>query len=133
MSVISGFSPEQADLGRAAKLPASIVSDEDSSAHLPSQGSDLASDRFREKLELRAAARAAFSQADNSEAPRRPVDHQSRGMDHNWPAVSYVCTRDKRRSPNMLEKGRWSGPAQVVCQESRTIVWVNHVNRLLRA
>ena len=39
MSMISGFSPE-ALLGRAAKLPASIVSDEDSSTHLLSQGSD---------------------------------------------------------------------------------------------
>ena len=55
MSVISGSSPKQAVLGRAAKLPASIVSDEDSSAQLLSQGSDLASDRFREKFELRAA------------------------------------------------------------------------------
>ena len=32
----------------------------------------------------------------------------------------------------MLEKGRWNGPAQIVCQESRTIFWVNHMNRLLR-
>jgi hypothetical protein len=33
----------------------------------------------------------------------------------------------------MLEKGRWSGPAQkIVCQESRAIIWASHLNRLLR-
>ena len=132
MSVIAGFSPEQAVLGKAAKLPASIVSDEETSAHLLSQGSDLASDRFREKLELRAAARAAFSQADNSDALRRALHHQSRGTEHNWACGQLCMYWDKRRSPNMLEKGRWNGPAQVVCQESRTIIWVNHMNRLLR-
>ena len=39
---------------------------------------------------------------------------------------------DKRKAPNILEKGRWCGPAQVVCQESRTIMWITHMNRLLR-
>ena len=39
---------------------------------------------------------------------------------------------DRRRSPNILEKGRWNGPAQIVCQESRTIVWITHLNHLLR-
>eukprot|EP00435_Cladocopium_sp_Y103_P048172 s436_g14.t1 len=32
----------------------------------------------------------------------------------------------------MLEQGRWVGPAQVVVQESRSIVWVSYLNRLLR-
>lgn len=39
---------------------------------------------------------------------------------------------DRRKSPNMLEKGRWNGPAQVIAHESRTIVWITHMNRLLR-
>ena len=39
---------------------------------------------------------------------------------------------DKRKSPNMLEKGRWTGPCQIVMEESRTIVWVTQMNRLLR-
>lgn len=32
----------------------------------------------------------------------------------------------------MVEKGRWNGPAQVICHESRAIIWVTHLNRLLR-
>ena len=32
----------------------------------------------------------------------------------------------------MLEKGRWCGPAQVVLVESKTIVWITHMNRILR-
>eukprot|EP00435_Cladocopium_sp_Y103_P066190 s232_g28.t1 len=132
MSVISGYSPEQAVLGKASRLPASIVSDEDMSAHLMSQSSDLASDKFRKQLELRASARAAFSKADNSDALRRALSHQSRGVNHHWSCGQLCMYWDRRKSPNMLEKGRWCGPAQIVCQESRAIVWINHMNRLLR-
>ena len=132
MSIIDGFSPEQAVLGRATRLPASIVADEDTCAHLSSHGTDLASDRFRQRLELRASARAAFCRADNSDALRRAIARQSRGIQHTW-ACGHLCMYwDRRKSPNMLEKGRWCGPAQVVCQESRTIIWVTHMNRLLR-
>lgn len=51
-SIIAGYSPEQAVLGKATKLPASISSDENLRAHLTSDGTDLASDRFRQHLEL---------------------------------------------------------------------------------
>ena len=132
MSVHEGYSPEQAVLGKASKLPASVVSDEDLTAHMACDGKDLASDLFRQKLELRASARAAFSQADNSAAIRRAMNHQSRGVAHSWSCGQLCMYWDKRKSANMLEKGRWNGPAQVVCSESRTIVWISHLNRLLR-
>jgi hypothetical protein len=119
MAVTAGYSPEQAVLGKASKLPASVTSDEDLSSHLTSHGEDLASEKFRQHLELlRAAARAAFSRADNSEAIRRALAHQSRGVSHNWSCGQLCMYWDKRKAPNMLEKGRWNGPAQVVCQES---------------
>ena len=133
MSVVDGYSPEQAVLGRASKLPASIVSDETATAHLNSQGAeDLSSSRFQRQLELRSAARAAFAKADNNQALRRALLRQSRGVSHTWACGQLCMYWDKRRSPNMLEKGRWNGPAQVVCQESRTIIWITHLNRLLR-
>jgi hypothetical protein len=132
LSIIDGFSPEQAVLGRASRLPASIVADEDLSAHLSCHGADPASDRFRQRLELRASARAAFCRADNSEALRRALARQSRGIQHVWACGQLCMYWDRRKSPNMLEKGRWCGPAQVVCQESRTIIWITHMNRLLR-
>ena len=132
LSVNEGFSPEQAVLGKASKLPASITSDEDLTSHLACDGHDLASDRFKAKLDLRASARSAFSQADNSSAIRRSLNRQSRGVIHSWSCGQLCMYWDKRKAPNMLEKGRWSGPAQVVCAESRTIVWISHLNRLLR-
>ena len=132
MSIVDGYSPEQAVLGRASKLPASIISDEDSIAHLNCQGADLASTKFQQQLELRAAARAAFARADNNQAIRRAMLRQSRGTQHSWACGQLCMYWDRRRSPNMLEKGRWNGPAQIVCQESRTIVWITHLNRLLR-
>lgn len=39
---------------------------------------------------------------------------------------------DKRKSPNVLEKGRWCGPAQVVMMGNKSIAWITHMNRLLR-
>jgi len=132
LSIVQGYSPEQAVLGKASKLPASIVSDEDLTAHLTCDGQDLASNKFKEKLELRALARSAFSKADNSAAIRRALSHQSRGVIHSWSCGQLCMYWDKRKAPNMLEKGRWCGPAQVVCSESRTVVWITHLNRLLR-
>jgi len=75
---------------------------------------------------------SAGARDDNSDALRRAMHHQSRGMVHHWSYGQLCMYWDKRKSPNVLEKGRWCGPAQVICQESRTIIWINHMNRLLR-
>ena len=106
MSIVDGFSCEQAVLGRASKLPASIVSHEDTVSHLNSQGVDeLSSLRFQRQLELRAAARAAFAKADNNQAIRRALLRQSRGTSHPWSCGHLCMYWDKRKFPNMLEKG----------------------------
>ena len=47
MSVASGFSPEQAVLGKASRLPASIISDEDLSAQCMGTGQETVSEKFR--------------------------------------------------------------------------------------
>jgi hypothetical protein len=57
MSCINGYSPEQAVLGRATKLPASILGDQDDTAHLQATGDSPEADRFRAALELRTLAR----------------------------------------------------------------------------
>ena len=132
MSVIDGFSPEQAVLGKASRLPASIASDENTAAHLNSMSDDLPSTLFQQKLRMRTAARAAFAKADSSDALRRAMLRRSRGVAHPWACGQLCMYWDKRKSPNVLEKGRWNGPAQIVCQESRTIIWITHLNRLLR-
>ena len=92
-----------------------------------------AAEQFRNHLNLRTAARRAFLDSDNSQAIRRAFLRKSRGSDiYPWECGQLCMFWDKRKSPNMIEKGRWCGPAQVVLHESRTIIWITHLNRLLR-
>ena len=132
LSAHCGYSPEQAVLGKATRLPASIASDEDSTAHLGALNETTEGDRFKQALELRTLARRAFIESDNSQAIRRAMLRRSRGEPINWQNGQPCMFWDKRKSPNMLAKGKWCGPAQVVMTETKGIVWVTHLNRLLR-
>ena len=132
MSVVKGFSPEQAVLGRARKIPGSICSDETIVSHSLGVGEETQSEVFKRRMSIRTEARKAMIDADNSEAIRRAILRQSRGREHDWNCGELCMIWDKRKAPNMLEKGRWVGPCQVIMHESRTIVWVTHLNRLLR-
>ena len=124
----AGYSPEQAVLGKSSRLPGSITSDD----LIGINGGDTETDQFQRALDLRTRARKAFLESDNSQAIRRAINRKSRGDHQLWNNGQLCMYWDKRKSPNMLEKGRWCGPAQVILQESRTIVWVNHINRLRR-
>ena len=128
-----GFSPEQAVLGKGTPLPSSNGSDESEVSHEFASAEIPGSESFRVHLNRRLAARQAFLEADNSQAIRRAFLRKSRGTDIiPWECGQLCMYWDKRKSPNMIEKGRWCGPAQVVLHESRTIVWITHMNRLLR-
>ena len=87
MIVNNGSSPEQAVLGRASKLPGSLLSDEDSTTHHMCLSHDPASKQLKGSLELRTAARAAFWHADNHAAIRRAALHRSRGVIHEVPVL----------------------------------------------
>ena len=130
LASINGYSPEQAVLGKSTRLPASIISDEEVPAHL--HASDPEAERFFNSLRLRTEARRAFLESDNSQAARRALLRKSRGEGMDWKNGQPCMYWDKRKSPNMLEKGKWCGPAQVVLAESRSIIWITHMNRLLR-
>ncbi len=124
----AGYSPEQAVLGKSSRLPGSITGDDMVGVH----GDEPGTTQFQRALDLRTSARKAFLESDNSQAIRRAINRKSRGDHSLWNNGQLCMYWDKRKSPNMLEKGRWCGPAQVILQESRTIVWINHINRLLR-
>ena len=50
-----------------------------------------------------------------------------------FPAGSWVLYWTKKSSPNRLKAaGRWHGPAEVICQEGQSIVWVAHGTTILR-
>ena len=127
-----GYSPEQAVLGKSSRIPGSILSDEQRMAHDFVMHDTPQSEKFRQGLERRLAARQAFLESDNHQAARRALLRQSRGLVQDWQNGQLCMYWDKRKAPNMLEQGRWCGPAQVVMHESRAIVWVTHMNRLLR-
>ena len=55
------------------------------------------------------------------------------GQEHDWQLGELAMIWDKRKSPNMLEKGRWVGPCQIIVKhEGRTIIWATHMNKLYR-
>ena len=132
LTIVKGYSPEQAVLGRSRRLPASICGDEDFTAHSIDDPRDTRSEDFLQKMEVRTLARKALLEADNSQAIRRAINRQSRGQEHHWQCGELCMVWDKRKSPNMLEKERWTGPCQVIMEESRTVLWVTYMNRLLR-
>ena len=77
LSRIKGYSPEQAVLGISRKLPGSLTSNADVRGITMAEGGGPASDRFRASLELRASARKAFIDADNSSSLRRALLRRS--------------------------------------------------------
>ena len=89
-------------------------------------GQELASEKFRQQLELRSSGRATFSKADNSDALRRPVHHQSRGI--------FACTGIKER--HQMSSKRVVGAVQHKSYARNLglllYICVNHMNRLLR-
>ena len=125
-----GFSPEQAVLGNAIRVPGSISQDEGLMTHVASE--EPGSQVFQRKMEIRQKARKAFLAADNDQAIRRAMLRKSRGLVQAWQCGQLCMYWDRRKAPNMLERGRWCGPARIVFHESRTIVWITHMNRLLR-
>ena len=80
MSRIKGYSPEQAVLGISHKLPGPLTSNADVRGITMAEGGGPASDRFRASLELRASARKAFIDADNSSSMRRALLRRSRPL-----------------------------------------------------
>ncbi|CAE7339420.1 GIP [Symbiodinium natans] len=75
-----GYAPEQIVLGKSLRIPGSVTSDEDLSAHAIVEGSDLEAEMQRQRLELRCMARKAFWEADNSQTIRRAMLRRSHPM-----------------------------------------------------
>ena len=127
-----GFSPEQIVLGKSTRLPASLTSDETLSAHAMSLGNEPESEHFRRALEQRTLARKAFLQSDNEQAIRRAMLRRSCPVRGPFQPGQLVMYWMKRGKGTRLETGRWHGPAKVIQQEGQSIVWVSHLNKILR-
>ena len=133
MSRVHGYTPEQAVLGFARRLPASILSGESAASHTLAAAEGPDSDRFRQSLELRCSARKAFVEADNCSSLRRALLKRSRPLREPFEVGDWVLYWKKVGGNMRRERGRWYGPARVVVVEGTKVVWLSHASRLIRA
>ena len=132
LSRVKGFTPEQAVLGKMARLPASLVADEQASSHALAESNSPEGVAFRRDLLRREHARVAFMQADNDSSYRRALLRRSRPICQSFEAGDWVLYWRRSKNGSRGERGRWYGPSQVVCSEPK-VVWLSHCGRLVRA
>ena len=133
LSRASGFTPEQALLGKARALPASLTSDDSTGAHLLAESSTTEGLMFRESLQRREQARKAFIQADNDSSCRRALLRRSRPGSIEFETGDWVLYWKRARGNLRHERGRWYGPAQVITVERNKVIWLCHGGYLIRA
>ena len=133
LSRARGFTPEQALLGKARSLPASLTSDNDGGAHALAESETPEGLHFRESLMRREQALRAFIQADNDSACRRALLRRSRPGSVEFEKGDWVLYWKKLQGNPRGAKGRWHGPAQVITVEQKRVVWLSHGGYLIRA
>ena len=133
LSRAKGFTPEQALLGKARALPASLTADQQAGAHELAESSTPEGVRFRASLERREQARRAFIRADNDSSCRRALLRRSRPGAVEFEAGDWVLYWKRVRGNLRHERGRWYGPAQVITIEKTRVVWLSHGGYLIRA
>lgn len=122
-----GFAPELLVYKKTARVPGSVVSDENRSSHEMPLQDRPEGQRFRDELATRERARKAFAIVDNHQALRRALVSRSR------PHRGHVQgERVMRWSKKGEADGIWSGPLQVVIQEGQGVVWLSQGTKLFR-
>ena len=123
-----GFPPETLVFGKMVRVPGSVVSDLQCSAHSLAESDHAEGLRFREDLATRERARKAFCQIDNDQACRRALTHRSRPPRGQYEKGEWVMVWRKRGESN----GSWQGPMQVIIQDGNQVIWVTMGNKLFR-
>ena len=124
-----GYTPEILVLGKSQSLPASNVTDTSDAAQYLAEQESPEGLAFRKQLEKRESARKAFIEMDHHERIRRATlrkHHPFRG-NHKPGALVMFWRPGRGEAP-----GHWSGPAQVIIQESTSVVWISHASRVYR-
>ena len=124
LSRVKGYTPEQAVFGKMSRLPGSIVSDEDASAHSLASSESPEGVSFRRSLQRREQARVAFGRADNENSDRRALLRRSRPPCQTFEAGDWILYWRVQKGGGSRGKGRWHGPGQVICSEGSKVVWV---------
>ena len=123
-----GFAPELLVFGRSARLPGSVVSDEERASHEVALQDMPEGQRFREELAVRERARKAFATVDNDQALRRALVSRSRPHRGHYSRGEWVMRWSKKGEAD----GVWNGPLQVIIQEDHRVVWITQGNKLYR-
>ena len=126
-SLRRGFAPEVLVFGKHTRLPGSIMSDDNISAHCLADSETAQGLASRRQLELREVARRAFWHADNEAAVRRAMLRRSRPARKMYETGEWVMTWKSTPMP-----GQWVGPMRVVSQEGPHTVWVTMSGKLYR-
>ena len=126
-SLRRGFAPEVLVFGKHTRLPGSITSDENISAHCLCDAETAQGLAFRRQLELREIARRAFWHADNQAAIRRAMLRRTRPARKMYETGEWVMAWRSTPMP-----GQWVGPMRVVAQEGPHTVWITMSGKLYR-
>ena len=119
-----GFTPAQWTLGRMPLEVDSLVSEE-SSRYLGTHEEALDPETaFGRQLQLRVAAKEAFSYQDSSQRVRAAMLRRSAPQRGPYAPGDLVCFFRKTRGTTT--KGRWLGPARILGIEGRSLAWLIH-------
>lgn len=124
-----GYTPEILVLGKSQPLPATNSADEPDAAQYLAEQESCDGLAFRKQLERREAARKAFIEMDHHERIRRATLRKHRPFRGSHQPGSFVMFWRPGRGET---PGRWTGPAQVIIQESTSVVWISHASRVYR-
>ena len=124
-----GYPPEMLVFGKSTKSPASVISDDESTAHEFALRPTAEGLRFRAELECRERARRAFAAVDNDQTLRRALHGRSRPSRGQYAAGEWVMLWKQRGEAS----GQWEGPMNVIIQEGNKVVWVTRGTKLYRA
>ena len=117
MSRVHGFTPEQAVLGVARRLPASVSSGTEASSHALATSDGPEGSAFQETLRLRTSARKAFVESDNCGSLRRALLRRGRPLRDSYEVGDWVLYWRKKGRIMRRDHGRWHGPARVAMVE----------------
>ena len=127
-SLRHGYSPEVLVFGKGFRMPGSLTSDDQLTAHLTASEETAQGIRFRQQLAFRETARRAFVAADNSMAIRRAALRRNRPSRGQYEPGEWIMVW----RANATAKG-WIGPAKVIQQDGNNTIFCQHMGSLLRA
>ena len=123
-----GYPPEVLVFGKRTRNPGSVISDPNVASHSAALSESSEFQQFHKELNRREQARRAFAAVDNDQALRRAIVQRTRPNRGNYQKGDWVMMWRKKGE----SQGQWTGPFQVIIQESHQVVWITKGTTLYR-